>query len=136
MTFRISLAVLGVALFIGWPSAAVQPFDPFGVAGVDQNPGAQVPLERPFRDAEGVATTLRSVAKGRPILIAPIQLDCPNLCGLTLEGLGAAIGDQDYRAGDDFALVVLSIDPREGPPEARASAAQLIAALPAGMFGF
>lgn len=121
-----------LTILLGVRAQAVEPFDPFGVAGVDQTPGARVPLEGRFRDADGRPTTLARIADGRPLLIAPVQFDCPNLCGLTLEGLGEAVAGQDYRSGEDFALVALGIDPREGPAQARASQARLEALLPPG----
>jgi protein SCO1/2 len=106
-------------------AARVEPFDPFGAAGVDPHPGAAVPLDAALRDAAGRPVTLRALAAGRPLVIAPVQHRCPNICGLTLEGLKAAIAGQAYRPGRDFEVVALGLDPREGPDAAALSQQRL-----------
>lgn len=62
---------------------------------------------------------------GRPVIVVPVQHRCPNLCGLSLETLGRAIEGQSYRPGRDFDLIVLGIDPRETPQDARLSLERL-----------
>ena len=118
---------LGLALLaLSEPAAArPEPFDPFGAAGVDQRPGAAVPLDRRFQDETGRSVSLRQLADGRPLVIAPVQHRCPNLCGLTLEGLKQAVDGQSYRPGRDFTLVALGIDPREGRQAAALSEQRL-----------
>jgi protein SCO1/2 len=122
---RSLVALLAVLIFAGAAQARVEPFDPFGLAGVDQKPGAQVPLDAAFQDEAGRRVTLRSLAGGKPLVIAPVQHHCPNICGLTLEGLSAAITGQSYRPGRDFAVVALGIDPRERPADAMTSEQRL-----------
>src|SRR6185437_15124229 len=73
---------------------------------------------------------LRTLAAGKPLVIAPVQHRCPNLCGLTLQGLRQAIAGQSYRPGRDFEVVALGIDPREGPADARVSQQRLTGAPP------
>lgn len=119
MTARGLLLMLAAAAMLG--AARPQPFDPFGAAGIDGRPGVQVPLDGAFRDETGRTVTLRALAHGRPLVIAPVQHRCPNLCGLTLDGLNAAVAGQSYRPGRDFALVALGIDPREGVDAAQVS---------------
>jgi protein SCO1/2 len=122
---RLALALLAVLSLAGAARARVEPFDPFGAAGVDQRPGAQVPLDAVFQDETGRPVTLRALAAGKPLVIAPVQHHCPNICGLTLEGLGAAIIGQSYRPGRDFEVVALGIDPRERPADAMTSERRL-----------
>lgn len=119
------LALLALLTLAGAAQARVEPFDPFGAAGVDQRPGAQVPMDAVFQDEAGRRVTLRALADGKPLVIAPVQHHCPNICGLTLEGLSAAIGGQSYRPGRDFEVVALGIDPRERPADAAASERRL-----------
>lgn len=111
------LALLAVALLsIG----AVDPNNPFKSASIDERPGAQIPLDGAFVDQDGKATTLRRIADGKPLLIVPVQHECPNICSVTLAGISSAIdGQTRYRAGRDFAIVAFGIDPREGPAQAR-----------------
>lgn len=127
MTKATLLLSLLLGLSLASPSAQgrIEPFDPFGSARVDGRPGARVPLDATFRDAQGQLVSLRSLAAGRPLVIAPVQHRCPNLCGATLEGLRLAIAGQRYRPGRDFEVVALGIDPREGPADAQVSQRRL-----------
>ncbi|MGE0744818.1 MAG: SCO family protein [Rhodospirillales bacterium] len=123
----IRLAVVLVLLLAGSPARA---FDPFREAGIDQRPGAAIPLDLSFRDEAGRPATLRALAAGRPILLVPVLHDCPNICGVTLSGLMQAVRAQPFVPGRDFALVAFGIDPREGPAAAEASLATLRRAFP------
>jgi protein SCO1/2 len=111
------LALLLIALLsIG----AVDPNDPFKSATIVERPGAAIPLDDAFVDQDGKPTTLRRIADGKPLLVVPVQHECPNICSVTLAGITGAIdGQARYRPGRDFAIVALGIDPREGPPQAR-----------------
>jgi protein SCO1/2 len=106
-------------------------FDPFQQAGIDARPGAQVPLDLPFRDEAGAPVTLRALAQGKPILLAPVLHDCPNICGVTLAGLARAVHAQSLVPGRDFTIVAFGIDPREGPQTAAASLDKLHREFPA-----
>lgn len=122
---RVALLALVVILAVPSASRAVEPFDPFGLAGIDSRPGAAAPLDLPFRDEGGRRVTLRTLAAGRPILLVPVQHRCASLCGLTLEGVREAIEGQSYRPGRDFAVVAFGIDPRETPKDSLVSARRL-----------
>lgn len=111
-----------VCLLIAVPALA---FDPFQATGIDRRPDAVVPLDLSFVDQAGAITTLRALGAGKPILLAPVVHRCPNICGLTLAGLAAAVQAQKFRPGRDFVLVAFGIDPREGAADARASLAEL-----------
>ena len=116
MMGRFLLVVIVFVLAAG----AVDPNDPFGAAKIEERPGAQVPFDDKFTTSSGKATSLRDIADGRPMLITPVQHECPNICGVTLAGLADAIdGQQRYRPGKDFAVVAFGIDPREGPEQSR-----------------
>lgn len=123
-------ALLALAALWTVPASAVDPFDPFDAATIVDRPGAQIPVDAPFRDAEGRTTTLRAIADGRPMLLVPVLHECPNICGATLSGLASAVAEQRYRAGRDFAVVAFGIDPAEGPGDARADMARLAAQNP------
>ena len=117
--------LLACAALMTAPATAQSAFDPFGLARIDDRAGARVPVDAPFRDAQGHPTTLRRIAKGRPLLLVPVLHRCPNLCGVTLAGLSRAVAGQDLAPDRDFAVVALGIDPREGPAQARADLADL-----------
>lgn len=131
---RLLLALLLVVM--GSPSALA--FDPFTKAGIDRRPNAAIPLDTAFRDETGRTLTLREAGEGRPILLVPVVHRCPNICGLTLAGIGEAVQLQKFVSGRDFTLVAFGIDPREGPDAAAQSIAGLrqnFPALRAGVHG-
>ncbi len=130
LLFALLLIVLGVS-----PALA---FDPFAKTGIDRRPNAAVPLDKTFRDETGRTLTLRAAAEGRPILLVPVVHRCPNICGLTLAGIGEAVQLQKFVSGRDFSLIAFGLDPREGPAEASQSIdglRQNFPALQAGVHG-
>ncbi|KGM34407.1 electron transporter SenC [Inquilinus limosus MP06] len=106
-----------VLLFTATCTAAA--FDPFAGAGIDPKPGAQLPVDLPFTNESGAPATLRQLGRGKPIVLAPVLHNCPNICGVTLGGLMSAVEAQSYRPGRAFAVVAFGIDPAEGPQDAR-----------------
>jgi protein SCO1/2 len=120
--------LLAVALLA---SGAVDPNDPFKAAAIEERAGAAIPLDQPFVTAAGKPASLRQLAAGKPLLLTPVQHECPNICGVTLAGIAAAIdGQSKYKPGRDFAIVALGIDPREGPAQARDDLERLAAQRP------
>lgn len=114
-----------LSMLIAAPAAAQSAFDPFGQAGIDDRSGAQVPIDAPFRDADGRPVTLRALARGKPTLLIPVLHNCPNICGVTLAGVADAVAAQGLRPGRDFALVAFGIDPQERPQDAANDLARL-----------
>ncbi len=116
-----------VVAFLGLAAAqaAAASFDPFTATGIDRKPDAEIPLDRAFTDEAGRRVTLRELAGGRPVLLAPVLHNCPNICGVTLSGLMQAVEEQPFRPPRDFTIVAFGIDPKEGPKEAQASLDQL-----------
>jgi len=128
------LAVLAL-FFLMTPAFAQAGFDPFGEAGIDERSGARIPMDAPLVDAEGKPTTLRAIGEGKPILLAPVLHNCPNICGVTLAGVADAIAAQKLRPGRDFAFVAFGIDPKEDSGDAADDVARLRAHSPAGTIG-
>ena len=115
--------VLAFALILVGPApAGAAGFDPFTLADVEDRLGAEVPIDGAMMDARGQATTLRDLAD-KPVLLAPVDYGCANICGVTLRGLLQAIEAMALEPGRDFEVVVLGIDPRDGPAEAAAERA-------------
>jgi protein SCO1/2 len=113
-----------------WLAAAVAahadaPFNPASLASVSAPPFARAPMDLAFTDQHGRVVTLGQLAAGRPLVLAPVQHDCRNLCGLTLEDLRTSLASLPLRAGADFSVVAFGIDPREAPADAAHSAARL-----------
>jgi protein SCO1/2 len=81
-------------------------------------PGAHLPLGLAARDETGRPTTLRAAAEGRPIALVFADYSCTALCGTALGLLASVLPDTGLRAGEDFALLAIGLDPRDGPAEA------------------
>lgn len=129
----IKLPVLAALLaLLAVPALAARDanFDPFGLAGIDERPDAEIPLDLPFRNADGETVTLAELADGKPIVLVPVLHNCPNICGVTLSGVMQAIRAQEFRPGEDFTMIAFGIDPEEGPEVARADLAVLQKSFP------
>jgi len=107
-------------------SGAVAPL-PAGV-GLDPAPGKSVPGNLRFLDENGQKVTLKELTEGKPTLLALVYFGCPNLCTLILNGMVAGLRNVALTPGLDFNIVVVSIDPREGPHLAKQKKAKLLAA--------
>jgi protein SCO1/2 len=82
------------------------------------HPGARLPLDAALRDEHGRAVQLGDFFDGKPVLLVFDYFRCETLCGTVLEQLSGALGALDLKPGADYALVAVSIDPRETPDDA------------------
>jgi protein SCO1/2 len=98
-------------------SAIAQPAPPSGIA-FDQHLGARVPLDVPFVDANGRATTLAALLDGRPAILVPGYYECPNLCSAVRESLRASLARVDLAADARYRVIAISIDPGETASDA------------------
>lgn len=80
--------------------------------------GAQVPMHTVLRDESGSAVTLDTVANGGPLVLALGYFRCPNLCGVVRDDALSALTRSGLRAGTDYRLLILGIDPAETPEDA------------------
>lgn len=87
----------------------------------EQRLGAQLPLEALFRDAEGKTLSLRQALGGRPAVLVPGYFRCTNLCGVVRAAVAQAVAGSGLHAGEQFNIVVFSVDPRESPTDAAAA---------------
>lgn len=95
----------------------------FGVTeatGIDQSPGARVPLDLSFREADGRTVTLREISAGRPFLLVPVLYRRLDARGAPLEGVAAAVMGLPRVARDNLPVVAFAIDPREERSDATA----------------
>ncbi|WP_217473899.1 SCO family protein [Stutzerimonas stutzeri] len=104
---------------------AEAPVDPFAAAGIEQKPGAQVPLDLHFRDVDGERVTFDDLFEGRPVILAPVYYRCPNVCGAQLSSLFNLLLALSFELGKDYEVIAFSIDPRETPQDAEAERAKL-----------
>jgi protein SCO1/2 len=103
-----------------WALPAQAAFDPFTDAGIDRIKDAHLPGEAAMVDQNGEPLRLQALFGGPPLLFAAVAYTCPNLCGLTLDGLFAGLAGAGLTAGKDYQLVVVGLDPRDGPDQAAA----------------
>ncbi len=83
---------------------------------IDQHLNQQLPLSAGFTDDHGDAVTLGKYIDGKqPAILALVYYNCPMLCSEEMDGLTSALEMVHLRPGKDFQVVVVSIDPSEGP---------------------
>ena len=81
----------------------------------DQRLDAQVPGDLLFRDETGRAVSFGSYYGARPVLLALVYYECPMLCSQVLTGLTSALDVLTFNPGQEFEVVVVSFNPKEGP---------------------
>jgi len=95
--------------------------------GFDQKLGDRIPMETPFRDETGRAVRLGDYFRGKPVVMNLVYFDCPMLCTVTLSGMASALKELSWDAGNEFEVITISFDPREGPEQAAAKKQQFMA---------
>ncbi len=105
-----------------WPVAAQRaeplPKELEGV-GIEERPGAQVPLDAVFLNEEGKEVRLGELLDGKPTILTLVYYRCPMLCGLVLQGVLDGLKALPATVGEDFNVVTISIDPLETPTLAK-----------------
>jgi protein SCO1/2 len=82
---------------------------------IEQRLDTRIPLELTFADESGQTVSLSRYFDGKPVLLALVYYNCDRLCPLVLEGLARSLRPLDLRAGKDYRVVAVSIDPHEAP---------------------
>ncbi len=88
--------------------------------GIAQHLNQQLPLGLSFVDDAGQPVHLASYFGKKPAILALVYFRCPMLCSEELDGLTSALQMVRFVPGKDFNVVVVSIDPEEGPELAAA----------------
>ena len=83
--------------------------------GIDQHLNTQVPLDLMFKDETGRDVRLGEYFGKRPVVFAFAYYECPMLCTQVLNGLVSALSVLTFDAGKEYDVVVVSINPKEGP---------------------
>jgi protein SCO1/2 len=89
--------------------------------GFDQELGGRVPMHVSFIDSDGAAVDLAGLLNDRPTLVVPGYYTCANLCGAVRAGVAHAIEGSGLTPGEQFNVVLVSIDSRETAEEAQAA---------------
>ena len=104
---------------------------PEAIQGVDavERLGDRIPLRLEFRDSEGETVPLASQFDGdKPVILMMGYFSCPVVCPTILNQMTASFNELDYTIGEDFRVVVVSIDPRETPTHALAEKTEQLSA--------
>lgn len=89
---------------------------------------SQLPLTATFRDEHGKAVMLRDVLpKDRPAILQIGYMKCPMLCSLVMNALVRGIQDMDWTVGQQYDIIALSVNPKEGPDLAEGKKAGYVA---------
>jgi protein SCO1/2 len=122
---RITL-IVGLALGLCTGSASAQglakPGEPASAKpgllnkiGLDQRLNHRVPLDLPFVDDRARDVRLGEYFGKRPVLLVLAYYECPMLCTQVLNGVVGALSTLNFDVGREFDVVVVSINPKEGP---------------------
>jgi protein SCO1/2 len=104
-------------LLLCCPAFAASPSE---FVGVDEHPGARIPLDITFRDEAGAPVRLAELITG-PTIILPVYFRCSNVC-FTLQGhLANALQKLERRPLEDFRVISVSFDEEETPAMAARS---------------
>ena len=88
--------------------------------GIDQRLNAQIPLDAQFHDEAGRDVRLGDYFGRKPVILALVYYRCTMLCSYILSGMVSGLRPLAFRAGRDFEVVAISIDPSESPQLAAA----------------
>lgn len=83
--------------------------------GIEDKSGALLPLDVRLTGNDGRAMTLRDAVDGeRPTVLVLAYYGCPMLCSLVLNGALDGMKSMGWTAGDQYRVLVVSFDPRDG----------------------
>lgn len=124
------VAALFAALLSAGPAAA-QPsgetLRQFEGVGLTEKLGETVPKDLTFQNAAGETVRLGQYFDGdKPVVLQLAYFDCPMICPLMLDGLAQTLRGMDWAPGEEFEVVTLSFNPREGSETARQKKQQYV----------
>ncbi len=95
-------------------------------AGVEQRLGQELPLTAIYTDESGQTAPLGTFFHGKPVVMALIYYRCAMLCPQVLHGLAAGLQQTTLKPGQDYDVLVFSIDPGDSPQDAAVQKAQFL----------
>jgi protein SCO1/2 len=119
LVLMLSLAAWGQGGFqatMDSTAAASTPSVDLSKVHIDQDLGAQVPMTAQFKDWDGTTVTFGTLLGTRPAILVPIWYNCTGVCNVELQNLLTTIDKLKTRKlGTDYEVIVMSINPSEGP---------------------
>jgi protein SCO1 len=108
--------IAALPLLLALASPAADPIElPAGAVDVVEKLNEQVPTNLTFLDTAGKPVELKQLMRGKPIVLALVYYRCPVLCGMLLGGLSKALSGLDWKLGQEYDVVTVSMDPSEPP---------------------
>jgi protein SCO1 len=86
--------------------------------GIEERPGARVPLDVRLRDQSGAEVALGRYFDGQPVILVLAYYECPMLCTLVLNGIQEGMSELAWTAGKQYRVLTVSFDPRDTPEAA------------------
>lgn len=118
------------ALLIGLISAAPASAGPtpaqLDTVEVSAPPGAALPMSLRFTDVAGANRSLSEIVGAEPAVVVFADYTCTNLCGPILAFAAAGLSKSGLTPDKDFRLIVIGLDPKDGPEDAFAMKASRI----------
>lgn len=88
---------------------------PLKEVSFEQKLGDTLPLDATFRDHTGKEVRLGDYWGEKPVLLAFVYYECPMLCSLILNGMASSLAVLEFKPGEEFDIVAISIDHEETP---------------------
>jgi len=103
--------------------------------GIDPVLGTQAPLNLPVVNESGQTVPLSTFFDGHhPVALIFAYYECPMLCGLVLNAARESLQRADWLPGDQYRIVTISIDPKEGAELARDKKKAIVGAATSAKF--
>jgi protein SCO1/2 len=83
--------------------------------GVEQHLNQQLPMDAQFVDDHGKTVRLGDYFGKHPALLSLVYYNCPMLCSEEMDGVASALEMVKMNPGQDFEVIIISIDPSETP---------------------
>lgn len=128
-TLALVAAVVAVTVAGGpaWAQVVRSAPDELEGVGVTEHLGDILPLDLEFTDDLGKTVRLGEYFDGtRPVILSLGYFRCPMLCSYVWNGLVDGIRDLEWTPGQEFEIVIVSIDPNETPTLAAAKKANYV----------
>jgi protein SCO1/2 len=98
--------------------------------GVDQKPGATVPKDLSFKNEQDESVRLgQYFDESTPVMLTMNYHRCPQLCRIQLRKFAESLSGMSWTAGDQFEVLTVDLNPREGPEMARKAQERYAASL-------
>lgn len=101
--------------------------------GIDERLGERVPLRLEFTNAEGETAPLSRYFDGeRPVILVLGYYTCPVVCPTIFRLLNESLQGVDFTVGEDYRVVVLSVNPEENTTHALTEKSAMLASYDPG----